>query len=114
MGKCFFVLFFILVSFFVYVFADCPTAADREEAVFMRSKFGNAVLMDKLGYVYRSNLKKESHMYWRCRDYERFKCNAQAVTDGFYVMCWTGTHNHSSCSTTTTNSGNCSKELKTE
>ena len=107
----FFVYFLFLVSFFCLLFADCPAAADREEAVFMRSKFGNAVLMDKLGYVYRSNLKKESRMYWRCRDYERFKCNARAVTEGFYVTCWTGSHNHS-CSTTT--SSKWTEEIKTD
>ena len=114
MGKCFLFIFYFWSVFFCLLFADCRAAADREEAVFMRSKFGNAVLMDKLGYVYRSNLKKESRMYWRCRDYERFKCNARAVTDGFYVMCWTGTHNHSSCNTTTTTSGNWTEELKSE
>ena len=109
MGKCFLFIFYFWSVFFCLLFADCP--ADREEAVFMRSKFGNAVLMDKLGYVYRSNLKKESRMYWRCRDYERFKCNARAVTEGFYVTCWTGSHNHS-CSTTT--SSKWTEEIKTD
>jgi len=65
-----------------------------EEATFMKSKYGNAVLIDKAGYVYRSNLKKESKIYWRCRNYERFKCSARAVTDGFYVVSWNGEHSH--------------------
>ena len=60
----------------------------------MKSKYGNAVLIDKAGYVYRSNLKKESKIYWRCRNYERFKCSARAVTDGFYVVSWSGEHAH--------------------
>ena len=72
-----------------------PDPEKKEEAVFMRSKFGNAVLMDKSGYAYRSNLKKETKIYWRCRDSERYKCCARAVTDGFYVINWTGSHNHS-------------------
>ena len=66
-----------------------------EEAMFMKSKYGNAVLMDKAGYAYRSNLKKETKIYWRCRNSEKFKCPARAVTDGFQVMSWTGLHNHS-------------------
>ena len=60
----------------------------------MKSKYGNAVLLDKAGYAYRSNLKKETKIYWRCRNYERFKCNARAVTDGFYVVSWNGEHSH--------------------
>ncbi len=60
----------------------------------MKSKYGNAVLMDKSGYPYRSNLKKENKIYWRCRNSERFRCGARAVTDGFYVIAWTGTHTH--------------------
>ena len=54
--------------------------------MFMKSKYGNAVLMDKSGYVYRSNLKREAKIYWRCRNSEKFKCPARAVTDGFYVL----------------------------
>jgi hypothetical protein len=60
----------------------------------MKSKYGNAVLMDRAGYPYRSNLKKENKIYWRCRNSERFRCGARAVTDGFYVIAWTGTHTH--------------------
>ena len=63
--------------------------------MFMKSKYGNAVLMDKAGYAYRSNLKKETKIYWRCRNSEKFKCPARAVTDGFQVMSWTGLHSHS-------------------
>ena len=62
--------------------------------MFMKSKYGNAVLMDKAGYAYRSNLKKETKIYWRCRNSEKFKCPARAVTDGFQVMSWTGLHSH--------------------
>ena len=65
-----------------------------EEATFMKSKYGNALLVDKAGYVFRTNLKKESKIYWRCRNYERFKCAARAVTEGFYVISWTGEHCH--------------------
>lgn len=73
-------------------FADL--VEELEEAMFMKSKYGNAVLMDKSGYVYRSNLKKESKIYWRCRSSEKFKCPARAVTDGFQVVSWTGIHSH--------------------
>ena len=66
-----------------------------EEAMFMKSKYGNAVLLDKAGYAYRSNLKKETKIYWRCRNSEKYKCPARAVTDGFQVMSWTGLHSHS-------------------
>lgn len=60
----------------------------------MRSKFGNAVLVDKAGYVYRSRQKKESKIYWSCRDEAKFKCNARAITDGFYIMSMSGEHHH--------------------
>ena len=63
--------------------------------MFMKSKYGNAVLLDKAGYAYRSNLKKETKIYWRCRNSEKYKCPARAVTDGFQVMSWTGLHSHS-------------------
>jgi hypothetical protein len=80
-----------LFSKYVFgVFADKV----EEEAMFMKSKYGNAVLMDKAGYVYRSNLKREAKIYWRCRNSEKFKCPARAVTDGFQVLSWTGPHSH--------------------
>ena len=77
------------IFFFKIYFTD-----KVEEAMFMKSKYGNAVLMDKAGYAYRSNLKKETKIYWRCLTSEKFKCPARAVTDGFQVMSWTGLHNH--------------------
>ena len=65
-----------------------------EKAIFMPSKFGNEVLVDRSGFVYRCNLKREARTYWRCRDSERFNCSARAVTIGFDVISWTGSHNH--------------------
>ena len=60
----------------------------------MKSKYGNAVLVDKLGFIYRSNLKKDTKIYWKCRESEKFKCSARAITEGFYVMSWSGQHSH--------------------
>jgi len=60
----------------------------------MKSKFGNALLVDKAGYAYRSSQKKDSKIYWRCRDSDKFKCGARAVTDGFYIMAFTNVHCH--------------------
>ena len=75
-------------------YSSCLIADNLEEAIFMKSKYGNAVLTDKAGYMYRCNLKKESRIYWRCRNSEKFKCNARAVTDGFHVTSWTNGHTH--------------------
>lgn len=61
----------------------------------MKSKFGNALLLDTEGYAYRSSNKAGSKTYWRCRSAERNKCKARAVTQGEFVVSWSGMHNHS-------------------
>jgi hypothetical protein len=69
---------------------------------FIKSKFGNALLLDKEGYVYKSNCKDKTgrKTYWICRDYGNKNakivdsCPARATTDGIYVKKWKGIHNH--------------------
>merc|ERR1712166_59506 len=50
-------------------------AADGKDQLevgnFIQSKFGNALLLDKEGYVYKTNCKDKTgrKTYWICRDY---------------------------------------------
>lgn len=63
--------------------------------MFIESKFGNAVLVDKAGYKYRtSHSPGNNKTYWRCRNSDKYKCNARAVTQDHYVKSWSGAHNH--------------------
>lgn len=69
---------------------------------FIQSKFGNALLMDKAGYVYKTSCrdKQGRKIYWICREYEKkqidksLKCKARATTDGIHIRGWSNEHNH--------------------
>ena len=72
---------------------------------FIESKFGNSLLLDKEGHVYKTNCRDRigRKIYWICREYEKqgkagiepgSRCTARATTDGIYVKNWKGPHNH--------------------
>ena len=66
---------------------------------FIESKFGNALLMDKNGYVYKATKKSKSgrRINWVCRDYDRDKnnkCYAKATTDGIHIVEFHVDHSH--------------------
>jgi hypothetical protein len=76
-----------------------------EVGTFIQSKFGNALLLDKEGHVYKTNCKDKigRKIYWICREYEKqsksgidkgLRCTARATTDGIHVKKWKGVHNH--------------------
>ena len=70
------------------MFADPLKTEDLEIGRFIESKFGNSLLMDKAGYTYRANRKRNSKIYWMCRENKirGLKCPAKAVTQGVYII----------------------------
>mgnify|MGYP001409430392 CR=1 FL=1 len=48
---------------------------------------------NKGGHVYKSSVKRGRKIYWTCREKNK-KCLSKAVTNGIYVIQWTGEHNH--------------------
>ena len=67
-----------------------------ELAQFQMGHRGNpeGTLVNDLGYFYGINKKRNSKVYWKCREESRSKCTARAVTHGRYVVSWTNVHNH--------------------
>ena len=70
-----------------------------EIARFVEGKFGKTLLLDNAGYYYRQIRKKASFVFWTCEELEsdisnRRPCPARATTEGAYVVCWNGVHNH--------------------
>ena len=88
-----FAVFFssIVLTFFSNLFPG-------ELAKFVEGQTGKPCLLDKLGYPFTSNKKRGTKIYWTCRNYwsrdRNNKCYVRAVTDGDYVIQWTGVHNH--------------------
>ena len=77
----------------------CASQMPTSQAVRVKSKFGNSLLMDKIGHVYQVNSRSKdgSKIYWTCRERERSKvnsCIARGVTGGIHVLKWSGEHNH--------------------
>ena len=60
----------------------------------MRSKRGNAMLVDASGYHYFVNKKRETRMYWKCLKCRSHGCRARAVTEGFYIISKMEGHSH--------------------
>ena len=69
------------------------------------SQRGNAMLLDKFGYSYKTDRKnKTGKIYWICCECNKIndkkikmktkKYFARAITDGIYVKQWNGKHNH--------------------
>jgi len=61
----------------------------QEMAKFVESKYGNPMLLDEGGHVYKSSVKRGRKIYWTCREKNK-KCLSKAVTNGIYVIQWTG------------------------
>ena len=68
-----------------------------EEAMFVTSRVGSRLLLDKAGFLYKVNnkSKRSGKVWWKCREYQKFKCLGKATTAGPYVLSYTGEHNHS-------------------
>ena len=81
---------------FSNLFADPLKTEDLEIGRFIESKFGNSLLMDKAGYIYRANRKRNSKIYWMCRENKirGLKCPAKAVTQGVYIIGLSEQHIH--------------------
>ena len=60
----------------------------HEPVQFVRSKFGNALLMDKAGYLYQKSGENQA------KTKIDLKCSANAVTIDAFVISWSGGHNH--------------------
>lgn len=73
---------------------DTLSIVFAEVASFMKSKYGNDILVDRYGYTYRSNLKRNDKIYWKCGQSSKFECGARAITHGIVVINWSGFHNH--------------------
>merc|ERR1711997_818831 len=71
---------------------------EHEEVKFVMSKFGNALLVDKAGYMYYKThgSKITDKIYWICCDRKKFKCFGRATTEGFYIVNKASKHNHAS------------------
>ena len=65
-----------------------------EVAKYVQTKYGNALLLDRNGYVYGRNARNGSKMYWCCRNKDKDACLARATTDDNYVTYWKGLHTH--------------------
>jgi len=77
-------------SSFQIVFAGVP-------AEYIRSKKGNALLRDPLGYYYRLDKnRKNGTKYWRClkMDPRYGKCKASVQTLDDRIICRRNEHNH--------------------
>ena len=83
---------------FSNLFADPPI--DLEVAQFVENKFGNKMLMNKMGHVYSINSRSKdgTKIYWTCRERKlskgNNKCIARGVTRDTSVLQWSGEHNH--------------------
>ena len=58
-----------------------------EEANFIKSQYGNAMLVDGQGYRYVQNGSSKTSIFWRCIYYGKSKgtCPGKAVTKGFDI-----------------------------
>ena len=67
-----------------------------EEASFIKSNKGNAMLLDGEGYKYTQNGSTINQIYWRCVYHPKKYggCPGKAVTRGFYIKQKTGEHLH--------------------
>ena len=90
----YFDIFFKIRFLFWNLFPD----SIRDEVQFVRSKFGNALLMDKTGYLYQKSggNQAKTKIYWKCLNNVKFKCRARANIEGFYITGYHGSH-HPSC-----------------
>jgi len=78
---------------------------EHEEVKFVMSKFGNALLVDKAGYMYYKThgSKITDKIYWICCDRKKFKCFGRATTEGFYIVNKASKHNHAATQKKTKN-----------
>ena len=87
-------LFGNVVLIWLFPFTDV-LAEGRKMASFKMGSRGNYILLDDLGYMYKQNAKRQSHIYWICRERHKYGCNARAVTEGMqYAISFTGKHDH--------------------
>ena len=76
-----------------------------EPVQFVRSKFGNALLMDNAGYLYQKSGENQAKtkIYWKCLNNSKsiqnskqktipYKCRARANTEGFYITGYHSSH----------------------
>ena len=87
------------IQFLDFLFSNLIPDKNLEVGRFIESKFGNALLMDKNGYVYKATKKSKSgrKIHWVCRDYDRDKnkkCYAKATTDGIHIIEFHVEHSH--------------------
>ena len=72
---------------------------EYEDVKFTMSKSGNALLVDKAGYMYHKVKNQRSkitdRINWICNDGNKFKCFAMARTEGVYIVDKASKHNHS-------------------
>ncbi len=67
---------------------------EGEEARFLKTKYGNAVLMDPKGYMYVADKKTSKKILWKCWSYKAEKCKARAHTMDFKIVYQNCPHNH--------------------
>lgn len=81
---------------FPICFPDPLNTNEFEVGRFIESKYGNSLLLDSAGYVYRINRKRNRKIYWVCREtrIKGFKCPAKATTNGIYITNLSEKHNH--------------------
>jgi len=70
--------------------------ANAEKAKYTASAMGYPLLLDKHGYIFYLNTKREisNTSYWFCPEKAKNKCPAKAITKGPYVKEWIKEHNH--------------------
>jgi len=66
-----------------------------EVANFVQTRKGSTQLLDSDGYVYKRSSNHGLNLYWSCRNKDKQKCLARAITDqNNFVTAWRGVHNH--------------------
>ena len=72
-----------------------------EVAIFIESRYGNPMLVDKEGYIFNTIKRSPdgTKTYWKCSQYKRKDlrkngCPVKAITKGIHVLKWTEKHNH--------------------
>ena len=71
---------------------------EYEDVKFTMSKCGNALLVDKAGYMYHKVKNQRSkitdRINWICYDGKKFKCFGMAMTEGVHIINKASKHNH--------------------
>ena len=93
-------ILFWVYGFLFHLFADPLNKDELKSAIFIESRHGNPMLVDKEGHTFNDYLIRRNadgtKIYWRCGAYKSKEngCPVKAITKGIHVLKWTEKHNH--------------------